>query len=353
MSTLSLELDSAQFAHRIKLSYGSDQEPGLTRKRRGQGFAYYDEQGKLIIDATARKRIQSLVIPPAWSDVWISTRPDTHIQATGRDEKGRKQYIYHPDWESTRNLAKYESLLEFGQALPKIRQQVESDLRKHQLTHQKVLAIATYMLDKTLVRIGNSQYASSNKTYGLTTLRKRHVKVEESALLLSFVGKSGKKQQVSIEDKKLLRLIKSCQELPGQQLFQYIDEEGKRQALQSADINSYLHEITGSAFSAKYFRTWGGTVTALETLLALGPSDEPKTVKKNLKLAICEASNALGNTTSVCRNYYVHPVVAKAYEDDILFTVADQCAEEKEDEGCFYSFAETVALALLEQQLPI
>ncbi|MFN8441859.1 MAG: hypothetical protein U0175_13855 [Caldilineaceae bacterium] len=352
MSTLSLELDSQEFASRIKLSYCSDQEQGFKRKRRGQGFAYYDGQGKLITDATARKRIQSLVIPPAWDEVWISTRADTHIQATGRDEKGRKQYIYHPDWESTRNLAKYESLLEFGQALPKIRQQVECDLRKRQLTHQKVVAIALYMLDKTLVRIGNSQYASSNKTYGLTTLRKRHVKMGESALVLSFVGKSGKKHNLSIEDKKLLRLIKSCQELPGQQLFQYYDEEGKRQALQSADINNYLHEITGSSFSAKYFRTWGGTVIAIETLLALGPSDEAKIIKKNLKLAICEASNALGNTTSVCRNYYVHPVVAQSYEDGTLFTIADKCAQEKEDEESFCSFPETVALALLEQKLP-
>lgn len=352
MATLSLDLDSQEFAKRIHLSYCSEQEPGFTRKHRGKGFAYYDEQGKLITDASTRKRIQALIIPPAWGEVWISTQPDTHIQATGRDEKGRKQYIYHPEWESTRNLAKYESLLEFGQALPKIRQQVESDLRKHGLTHQRVVAIATYMLDKTLVRVGNSQYASSNGTYGLTTLRKRHVKVEESSLVLSFVGKSSKKHNVSIGDKKLIRLIKSCQELPGQQLFQYFDDEGKRQVLQSANINNYLHEITGSSFSAKYFRTWGGTVIAIETLLALGPSDDPKIIKKNLKLAICEASSALGNTTSVCRNYYVHPVVAKSYEDGTLFTVADEHLKATEDEESYYSFPERATLALLEQKLP-
>ena len=306
--------DSAETAG---LVYVTDAEPGLTRRRRGPGFSYHHPDGTLVSDAE-RERIEALVIPPAWDDVWICPLPNGHLQATGRDGKGRKQYRYHERWGKVRSRVKFNRMIPFGEALPTIRSRVESDLGRNELGRDKVLALAVRLLDETLIRIGNPEYAASNGSYGLTTLRDKHVDFEEGEVRFSFVGKSGKEHEVALRDRRLARLVKGCRDIPGYTLFQYHTERGK-DAIDSGDVNAYLRETTGEPFSAKDFRTWGGTVLAAKALRARGAAADGKAADRHCLDVVKEVAEGLGNTVAVCRKYYVHPDIVAAYcEGDLL-----------------------------------
>lgn len=318
---IELITDPVEAAAAASLSYVTDESSGYSRQRHGRGYSFYDAKGKLITDRKVRKRLNGLVIPPAWSEVWICPQSDGHIQATGRDEKGRKQYIYHSRWETIRNETKFNKLLLFGEALPKIREQVDHDLRRRGLPRQRVLALMVRLLDKTLIRVGNAEYARTNHSFGLTTLQTDHLEVTGSTLHFEFLGKSKKWHQIDLKDPRAARVIRRCQELPGQELFQYIDEAGERRSVGSADINQYLQETTNQPFSAKDFRTWGGTIYTLQELQAIGPAASKSQTPKNITQAIKQAAERLGNTTTVCRRYYVHPAVLEAYQDCSLFEI--------------------------------
>ncbi len=304
-----------------RLRYVNDNEPGYRRRRWGRGFTYLNSAGQHVHDPALRQRFEALIIPPAWTDVWICETEDGHIQVTGRDEKGRKQYIYHPRWEAVRDEVKFAHMLPFGLALPGLRTQVEQDLRKRKFTRQKVAALVVRLLDETLLRIGNEAYALENESYGLTTLQMEHTAVSNRSVIFHFPGKGGKDQEVHVNSPRLARLVKQCQELPGQTVFQYQDEEGDLQAITSTDVNSYLQTYMGQSFSAKEFRTWGATVVATTALAAAAPPTSPTAAKKALNEAIKEAAAALGNTPTVCRRYYVHPAIPAAYESGALAAV--------------------------------
>ena len=327
MSETTLYLDPVETAHLAELLYVGDTQAGFVRKRRGKGFLYCDADGTCIRERPLLERFRALTIPPNWKDVWICLDPNGHIQATGRDEQGRKQYIYHARWEEARNLAKFNRMTAFAEALPTIRTQVAQDLKESCLSQQKVLAIVVRLLEETLIRIGNPEYVRQNNSYGLTTLRKRHLKLSGAGMTLKFKGKSGVRREVVIEDKQLVRLIKKCQELPGQELFQYRDENGERQSVHSGEVNSYLRTITGESFSAKDFRTWGGTRAAMRALYLLGPAATVKERKANITRAIKQTAQELGNTPIVCRKYYIHPTIVSTYEDNTLFLAMQQAAE--------------------------
>jgi len=287
----------------IKLVYSDLSGPGYSRRRVGKGFSYIGKTGRRLKDPRIIKYCKSLVIPPAWRDVWISPARNAHILSTGLDERKRKQYIYHPAWTDYQNLIKFSELLEFGQCLPTIRESVEKDLNKRKLSKQRVIAAVIRMIDSTLIRIGNEAYSKDNKTYGATTLLERHADVSGSTLTLDFRGKSGKQRQLDVEDANLIKTIRSCQELPGQRLFQYVDDNGKVERVSSNDVNDYLKNVSGADFTAKTFRTWGGTVMALEYV-------DQSTIEEPKKLEIATVKHAakqLGNTVAVARKYYIHP----------------------------------------------
>ncbi|MCX6048137.1 MAG: DNA topoisomerase IB [Chloroflexi bacterium] len=329
--------------------YVSDDQPGFQRKRRGRGFIYCDENGDLIRDPALLERFKTLVIPPGWTNVWICAESNGHIQVTGRDEQGRKQYIYHTRWAEVRNLAKFNRLLPFAERLPAIRAQVSMDLKAPCLSQAKVVAIVVRLLEETHIRIGNPEYVRQNQSYGLTTLRKRHMQLAEGTIRLKFKAKSGKLCEMAIEDKKLVRLIKKCQELPGQTIFQYIDDGGSRHTVQSTDVNDYLHTITGEHFTAKDFRTWGGTVAAASALYQFGPAQTVKECKANLVKSIKEAAHMLNNTPTVCRQYYVHPAIPAAYSDNSLFTAMQQAAEQVDDAPFALDIEEKAVVQILRQ----
>lgn len=297
------------------LRYVSDSTPGITRHRAGRGWWYRNANGERITDKRVKQRIAALAIPPAWTDVWIAPTANAHLQATGRDARGRKQYRYHPDWTSVRDEAKYQHMTAFGTALPAIRTRVESDLRRHGLPREKVLAAITLLLESSLIRIGNDQYTRENNSFGLTTLRDRHATIDGSTLTFTYIGKSGIKHSVKLRDRRLANIVRKCQDLPGQQLFQYLDDDGSRQTVGSADVNAYLREISGEDFTAKSFRTWAGTVLAAEALAELGPATDERSAKSNVVRAIEQVAVRLGNTPAVCRKCYVHPVIIEAYLD--------------------------------------
>jgi DNA topoisomerase I len=313
-----LLLDPERSAAQAGLVYVADDQSGITRRRRGGGFSYHHADGALVSDED-RRRIEALVIPPAWEDVWICPLPNGHLQATGRDAAGRKQYRYHPDWRRVRDEAKFSRLVPFGEALPDLRARVDTDLRRPDLDRRKVLALAVRLLDETLIRIGNPEYAEGG-SYGLTTLRDRHVAFEGDRVQFSFIGKSGQEQQVTLEDRRLARLVKACRDLPGYTLFQYMTESGKA-AIDSGDVNDYLREVTGEAFSAKVFRTWGGTVLAAKALRARGTAEDEKTADGHVRDVCREVALALGNTVAVCRSYYIHPRIPESYRDGELLDV--------------------------------
>ena len=296
------------------LRYVDDARPGLTRARRGRGFSYHRPDGELVSDET-RERIEALAIPPAWEDVWICPAANGHLQATGRDAKGRKQYRYHPDWEAHRNRLKFDRLVPFGEALPAIRARVEDDLGRRGLGREKVLALCVRLLDETLVRVGNEQYAVENGSYGLTTIRDKHVSFSGAEVRFEFVGKSGKTQALTVADRRLARLVKACRDIPGYDLFQFYDETGHKQDVESGHVNGYLQETTGEPFSAKDFRTWGGTVAAAEALAAHDGTDDPDPL---IVRAVKDTAAVLGNTPAVCRRYYVHPDVLDAFREGDL-----------------------------------
>jgi DNA topoisomerase-1 len=300
-------------AARAGLRYVSDGFAGITRKRTGGGWAYYAPDGQRIHDTPTRRRLNALAIPPGWSDVWICPDPEGHIQATARDARGRKQYRYHPSYREARDRSKFRRMLEFSEALPLLRERVERDLRGADLGRKQLLATVVRLLDRTLIRVGNDEYARENRSYGLTTLRRRHVQVEGNRLRFSFRGKSGVEHSISVADPRLARIIQRCQDLPGQEMFQYLDVNGKRQAVSSDDVNVYLREISGSDVSAKDFRTWGGTMLAAMELRAMGPAASRREADRNIVRAIDAVAERLGNTRTVCRKYYVHPALLHAY----------------------------------------
>jgi DNA topoisomerase-1 len=311
-------LDPVAAAKAAKLRHVSDDAPGITRQKAASGFDYRDIHGELIADVETLGRIKSLAIPPAWTDVWICPLAHGHIQATGRDARGRKQYRYHPRWRLTRDETKYGRMLVFSHALPRIRARVEADLRRHGLPREKVLAAIVRLLELTLFRIGNSEYSKSNKSFGLTTLRNRHAIVEGHHIRLSFRGKSGVHHEGHLADRRLARIVKNCRDLPGYELFQYLDEDGNRHAVDSADVNEYLREASGEEITAKDFRTWAGTQLAAMALQELGGLEGDSPVKSAIVRAVEHVAKHLGNTPAVCRKCYIHPAIFQGYLDGTL-----------------------------------
>jgi DNA topoisomerase-1 len=305
-------------AERTLLAYVNDQEQGIRRLAHGKGFSYVDEDGRTVKDEATLARIKALVIPPAWTNVWICPDPNGHIQAVGRDQKGRKQYRYHPDWRADRDARKYDRMAAFGRALPKLRKRVAADLARRGLPREKVLAAVVSLLELTLIRVGNDEYAKTNKSFGLTTMQKRHLKLASGGAVFEFKGKSGKMHKTGFRDRRLARIVAACQELRGQRLFQYVDEDGQRRAIESSDVNDYIRAACGEDFSAKDFRTWYGSLAALE---ALSTSPTPATqteAKRTLNTCVKAVAGLLGNTPAVCRAAYIHPKVLEAFETSRL-----------------------------------
>ena len=296
------------------LIYSNDDDPGIRRVEAKSGVGYRNAKGEPITDEKTLERVRKLAIPPAWTDVWICPSPRGHIQATGRDQRGRKQYRYHDDWRQVRDLAKYDRLLAFGRALPRLRKRIDADLARRGLPRDKVLAAVLRVMEMTLIRVGNKEYARANKSFGLTTLRDRHAKVSGSQAVFEFKGKSGKLHKTGFSDRRLARVVKACQDLPGQHLFQYIDEDGERRAVESADVNAYLRDAMGEDFSAKDFRTWAGTVAAAEALITVPECASATEAKRHINTCVKAVAGLLGNTPTVCRASYIHPLVIEAYE---------------------------------------
>jgi DNA topoisomerase I len=305
--------DSPASARAAGLRYTSDRRPGIRRQRTRSGFKYVGVDGNLLRDAREIERIRKLVIPPAWTDVWICTDPRGHLQATGRDARGRKQYRYHPRWREVRDEAKYDRMIAFATALPVIRRTVSAHLRRPGLSREKVLATVVSLLERTLIRIGNDEYARTNRSFGLTTLRNGHVEISGARLRFSFRGKSGVEHEVDLRDGRLARIVKQCRDLPGYELFQYIDESGDRQSVGSEEVNAYLKAITGQDITSKDFRTWAGTVLAAELLCECGPCSCESEAKRKIVEAVRVVAGRLGNTVAVCRRCYIHPAVLDAY----------------------------------------
>ncbi|HSE98802.1 MAG TPA: DNA topoisomerase IB [Blastocatellia bacterium] len=325
-------IDPVEAARSAGLRYVSDTKPGITRRRAGKGFSYTGPDGKAVRDEETLKRIKSLAIPPAWTDVWICPIANGHIQSTGRDAKGRKQYRYHTRWREVRDETKYEKLLEFGQALSAIRERTRRDLALSGLPREKVLATIVRLFEATLIRIGNEEYARNNGSFGLTTMRDRHVRVSGSTVRFRFRGKSGIYHEIGLDDRRLARIVRNCRDLPGQDLFQYLDEDGQPQTINSSDVNDYLRAITGGEFTAKDFRTWSGTVLASIALRDLKEFASEAEAKKNLVAAIESVASQLGNTPAVCRNFYIHPAIIDLYLEGRLCEVLGQPAARKKKE---------------------
>jgi DNA topoisomerase I len=311
-------LDPRRAAGVAELAYVTDAEPGIRRRRSGRGFRYLTPDARPLRDPREQERIRRLVIPPAWRDVWICPDPHGHIQAIGRDARGRRQYRYHPRWRQLRDEAKFSRLVAFGRALPTIRARVQAALSRPGMSREKVLALVVRLLEITLIRVGNEEYARENASFGLTTLRRRHVAVSGGALIFRFRGKSGKEHAFGIRDRRLSRIVKRCQELPGQELFRYVDDRGRKRAVGSADVNAYLRAVSGRDFTAKDFRTWAGTVRAAYALNALEPFTSARQAKRSLARAVESVAARLGNTPAICRRCYIHPVVVEAYLDGRL-----------------------------------
>lgn len=313
--------DSRGAARDARLQWVSDDMPGIRRRRRGRSFTYVAADGRRVTDAETLQRIGELAIPPAWTDVWISPNPRGHIQATGRDARRRKQYRYHARWREERDANKFARLMAFGPALAAIRASVARDLRRQGLPRARVLATVVRLLDVALIRVGNQQYARENDSHGLTTLRSSQVRVDGSQVRFAFRGKSGKEVRVSVDDRRVARTLARCTALPGEVLFRYIDAKGDPSPVTSDDVNEYLRSITGSDFTAKEFRTWGGTVLTAVCLRGMGPSSSHAEGRRIVRHAIESVAKQLGNTAAVCRASYVHPAVVEAYEDGSLFTL--------------------------------
>jgi DNA topoisomerase I len=338
------------------LRYVSDAQPGIRRRPAQQGFDYLDADGKRVRDEKVLARIRSLAIPPAWADVWICPWENGHIQATGRDAKRRKQYRYHPRWRSVRDESKFHRMLSFGKALPQIRKQVDADLRLPGLPREKALATVVYLLEATMMRVGNEEYARTNKSFGLTTLRDRHVRVDGSEVVFQFRGKSGVQHAIRVDDRRLARIIKRMRDLPGQELFQYVDDDGERRSVDSSDVNEYLRTLTGEDYTAKDFRTWSGTLLAALALQEYETFDSQAQAKSNVLRAIESVAARLGNTPAVCRKCYVHPAVIDAYLEGAMPGAARQQVQEQAQQALVrdvqgLSPEEAAVLALLQRRL--
>jgi DNA topoisomerase-1 len=344
--------DAVAAAEQAGLNHVCDDQPGIRRRRAGKGFTYIGPDDRPVRDSATLQRIRSLAIPPAYRDVWICTDPLGHIQATGRDDRGRKQYRYHPRWREVRDSTKYERMVEFGRFLPTLRERVDADMRRPGLPREKVLATVVKLLETTLIRVGNDSYAKENKSFGLTTLRDRHADVEGSELYFHFKGKSGKSWKVRLRDRRVARIVKSCRDLPGQHLFQYLDGEGQRHEVGSADVNAYLKEVSGRDFTAKDFRTWAGTVLAAFALQEMESFDTKAAAKRNVTRAIEQVSAKLGNTPTICRKCYVHPEVLNAYLDgSLLETLKLQVEADLREALAGLKPEEGAVLAFLQRRL--
>ena len=316
-------------AKAVGLRYVSDETPGFRRVRKGTGFRYLRQNGKEIRDAKHLARIKALAIPPAWTDVWICPVANGHLQATGRDARGRKQHRYHTQWREARDETKYARMIGFARSLPKVRKSVARDLKLSGLSRRRVLATVVKLLEVSFIRVGNEEYARQNRSFGLTTLQDRHVKVNGAKMRFRFRGKSKKDHNVDIEDPRLAKIVKQCQELPGQELFQYLDDDGKRRDVKSEDVNEYLREVTGADFTAKDFRTWAGTVLAAMALQEFEKFDSQAQAKKNVVRAVEKVAERLGNTPTVCRKGYVHPAIIESYFEGTMVKALRQRAEER------------------------
>jgi DNA topoisomerase-1 len=344
-----LPSDPIESAEVVGLKYVTDEMPGITRKRSGKGFTYFDVNGDRIRNEKIIQRINSLAIPPAYKNVWICPLENGHLQATGRDAKGRKQYRYHPLWRAIRDQNKFSRMMAFSQALPDIRRRLEKDLALSGLPKQKVLATVLKLMELTRIRVGNEEYAKTNNSYGLTTLQDDHVNVAGSKIQFQFRGKSGVEHEIEVSDRRLAKVVKRCQDLPGQELFQYLDEHQQAQDITSSDVNDYLREITGQDFTAKDFRTWAGTVLAASHLAELGKFTSQTAAKKNITQAIKSVSAYLGNRPATCRKYYIHPNVLEAYLDESLHEVVEKYQSIAVDDRHALQCDELIVVALLEE----
>jgi DNA topoisomerase-1 len=323
--------DPVASAKAAGLRYVTTAEPGISRRRVRGGFRYFTPDGTQIHDVQLLRRIRALVIPPAWREVWICPDPNGHLQAAGRDQRGRKQSRYHPRWREVRNETKYERMIQFGEALPVIRKQVEHDLALPGLPREKILATIIRLLETTFIRVGNEEYARANGSYGLTTMHNRHVEVKGSTITFDFTGKSGVHHTIDIQNRRLATIVQKCHDLPGYELFQYVDEEGKRHSVQSSDVNDYLRQITGEPFTAKDFRTWAGTVLAAMILREFDPYESQTQAKKNVIQAIKTVAERLGNTPTVCRKCYIHPAVLEQYYSGAMLQAIETEVAEQVD----------------------
>ena len=344
--------DSLEAAEDARLRYVSDDQPGFSRQRKGEEFEYFDTKGKPIRDEQRLLRIKRLAIPPAWSDVWICSSPNGHIQATGRDARRRKQYRYHERWREIRDENKFDRLIVFGKALPKIRKRVQKDLALNGLPRERVLATIVQLLERSLIRIGNEEYARENKSFGLTTMQDRHVDVKGSKLRFRFRGKSGRQHEVDVTDRRIARIVSKLQDLPGQSLCQYVNDEGNVRDITSQDVNEYLREITGEDFTAKDFRTWAGTVLAAIALNAAGEFETKKQAKANIKNAIEAVAKILGNTPAICRQCYIHPAILEAYlNGNCVNGLKRKAGQDLERKGIDLGSAQAAVLKLLRGRL--
>lgn len=352
VTDLKVVTDSVEAAEDAGLRYVSDDQPGYTRKRKGDEFEYFDTEGKPIRDEQRLLRIKRIGIPPAYTDVWICPMPNGHIQATGRDARKRKQYRYHERWRAVRDENKYEKMVLFGEALPKIRKRLDKDIARPGLPREKVLATVVQLLRRTFIRVGNEEYARENKSFGLTTMKDRHVDVKGSTMHFRFRGKSGIDHEVPLQDRRIAKIVSRVQDLPGQDLFQYVDEDGKVCDLTSQDVNDYLREISGEDFTAKDFRTWAGTVLAAMALNEVGAFETKKQARANVKTAIGAVSKLLGNTPAICRKCYIHPAVLESYLDgETIEGLKQKTDEALSNGGTDFRSSEIAILKFLQARL--
>jgi DNA topoisomerase-1 len=332
------------------LRYVADSTPGYTRKRSGKGFTFYDADGKQVKDKDLIRRFNQLVIPPAYTNVWISPLENSHLQFTGTDAAGRKQYRYHPGWNKLRNQSKYHRLQLFAEYLPAIRKQVDKDMARPNLDHEKVLALVVRLMELTSIRIGNEMYKKLYGSFGLTTLQDKHVKINGADLNFQFKGKKGVYHKISLHSKKLAQLVKQCRDIPGKELFQYYDKEGKRHSIGSGEVNDYVKNITDEDFTAKDFRTWAGSVSALYAFKEAGEFETITECKKKIVSVLDEVAINLGNTRTVCKKYYVHPSVIKSYEEGTIFKYISKLEGEKQVDVMELNTAERALLDLLANE---
>src|ERR1700761_4369002 len=334
-------------AKAVGLRYVADSTPGYTRKKAGSGWSYTNAEGKAVKDKELINRFNKLVIPPAYTNVWISSYENGHLQFTGTDAAGRKQYRYHADWNKIRNQSKYHRLQTFAAHLPAIRKQVDKDLARPNLDHDKIVALVVRLMELTSIRVGNESYKKLYGSFGLTTLMNRHVKIEGSTINFEFKGKKGVYHKVALQSRKLARLVKQCREIPGKELFQYIDEDGSRCTIGSGDVNNYLKEITGEDFTAKDFRTWAGSVSALYAFKEAGEFDTITECRKKIVSVLDEVAINLGNTRTVCKKYYVHPTIIKSYEEGTLFNYIKRLDDDRDVKAAELNLAEKALLKIL------